>query len=239
MPSGLPAADAGHAPPALDRTGRCAGPPNPLSGPARPLPAVHDGPDSRISTGGGSLRQPAGCRHPRLPTRAGLDAKSTSVKGHDPSAGSGTTTIPPSGVSRPLGGARRHDEHHQRTGVHGWWCFVSRPCHPRKRRPPSLTTYRPGLAAGRDAQALHRAATPEFSGWLEHTRPAGGCARPIRLTGTIATVDRNTGRIPAQRHTDELPDRTLYKACGNRRESAARTAPRSTKATPTKSSVAA
>ncbi len=81
-----------------------------------------------------------------------------------------------------------------------------------------FTTYRPGLAAGRDAQVLHRAATPEFSGWLEHTRPAGGCARPIRLTGTITAVDRNTGRITGQMHTDELPDRTLYKACGNRRE---------------------
>lgn len=82
-----------------------------------------------------------------------------------------------------------------------------------------LNLYRPGLAVGRDAQVLHRAASPEFSGWLEHTRPVGGCSRPIRLTGTIAAVDRNTGRITGQRHTDELPDRTLYKACGNRRES--------------------
>ncbi|MEU4437252.1 replication initiator [Micromonospora chalcea] len=82
-----------------------------------------------------------------------------------------------------------------------------------------FTAYRPGFAAGRDAQVLHRAATPEFSGWLEHTRPAGGCARPVRLTGTIAAVDRNTGRVLSEQHTDELPDRTLYKACGNRRES--------------------
>ncbi|MGW5668072.1 replication initiator, partial [Micromonospora sp. NPDC003776] len=82
-----------------------------------------------------------------------------------------------------------------------------------------LTIYRPGLAVGRDAQVLRRAASPEFSGWLEHTRPAGGCARPIRLTGTIAAVERDTGRITGQLHTDELPDRTLYKACGNRRES--------------------
>ncbi|MGY0002592.1 replication initiator [Micromonospora sp. I033] len=81
------------------------------------------------------------------------------------------------------------------------------------------TIYRPGLAVGRDAQVLHRAASPEFSGWLEHTRPAGGCSRPIRLTGAIAAVDRNTGRITGRLHTDELPDRTLYKACGNRRES--------------------
>ncbi|WP_200215218.1 replication initiator [Micromonospora coerulea] len=82
-----------------------------------------------------------------------------------------------------------------------------------------LTLCRPGLAVGRDLQALHRAASPEFSGWLEHTRPAGGCSRPIRLSGTIAAVDRNTGRITSRLHTDELPDRALYKACGNRRES--------------------
>ncbi|MFG2079521.1 replication initiator [Micromonospora tulbaghiae] len=82
-----------------------------------------------------------------------------------------------------------------------------------------LTIHPLGLAVGRDAQVLHRAASPEFSGWLELTRPAGGCARPVRLTGTIAAVDRDTGRVLSEQHTDELPDRTLYKACGNRRES--------------------
>ncbi|MEV2236484.1 replication initiator [Micromonospora sp. NPDC049891] len=83
----------------------------------------------------------------------------------------------------------------------------------------SLDLYRPGLAVGRDAQALHRAGTPEFSGWLEHTRTAGGCTRPVRLTGTIAAVERQTGRVLGEQHTDELPDGALYKACGNRRES--------------------
>ncbi|WP_179806354.1 replication initiator [Micromonospora purpureochromogenes] len=82
-----------------------------------------------------------------------------------------------------------------------------------------LTLYRPALAVGRDAQALHRATMPEFSGWLEHTASAGGCSRPIRLTGTIAAVATDTGRITSRLHTDELPDRALYKACGNRRES--------------------
>lgn len=37
--------------------------------------------------------------------------------------------------------------------------------------------------------------------------------------GTIAAVERGTGRITGQLHTDELPDRSLYKACGNSRES--------------------
>ncbi|MER5701008.1 replication initiator [Micromonospora sp. NPDC002296] len=80
-----------------------------------------------------------------------------------------------------------------------------------------LTLRRPGVAAGRDAQALHRATSPDFFGWLEHTRAAGGCTRPIRLTGTLTAVETDTGRVLEQRHTDELPDRTLYKACGNRR----------------------
>ncbi len=80
-----------------------------------------------------------------------------------------------------------------------------------------LTLHRPGLADGRNAQALHRAATPDFFGWLEHTRAAAGCTRPIRLTGTLTAVETGTGRVVEERHTDELPDRTLYKACGNRR----------------------
>ncbi|MGX4658111.1 replication initiator [Micromonospora sp. SCSIO 07396] len=73
------------------------------------------------------------------------------------------------------------------------------------------------LTAGRDAQALRRVVAPDYFGWLEHTRAAGGCTRPIRLTGTLATVEPATGRVLAEQHTDELPDRTLYKACGNRR----------------------
>ncbi|MER7891712.1 replication initiator [Micromonospora sp. NPDC094482] len=81
-----------------------------------------------------------------------------------------------------------------------------------------LDLYRRGVAAGRNTQALHRAAMPEFAGWLEHTAAAGGCARPVRLTGTLAVVERDTGRVLGEQHTDELPDRTLYKACGNRRE---------------------
>ncbi|BCJ67567.1 replication initiator [Polymorphospora rubra] len=84
--------------------------------------------------------------------------------------------------------------------------------------PTTLDLYRPGVAAGLDAQAMHRAATtPDYFGWLAHTSAAGGCTRPIRLTGTLTTVDPTTGRVLHDRHTDDLPDRTLYKACGNRR----------------------
>ncbi|MCZ7420055.1 plasmid replication initiator protein [Verrucosispora sp. WMMA2121] len=82
-----------------------------------------------------------------------------------------------------------------------------------------LAVSRPGLAAGRITQALHRAATPDYFDWLEHTAAAGGCTRPIRLTGTLASVEADTGRVIRELHTDELPDRAIYKACGNRRAS--------------------
>lgn len=63
-----------------------------------------------------------------------------------------------------------------------------------------LAPFRPGLAAGRDAQALRRAALPELSGWLKHTAAASGCARPIRLTGTITAIDRDTGRALSEQY---------------------------------------
>jgi hypothetical protein len=76
--------------------------------------------------------------------------------------------------------------------------------------PPSHT------AAG---QALDRASQPDYFGWLEHVRSAAGCSRPIRLSGTIATVEPGTGRLLDSRHTDAMPDAAIYKACGNRRHS--------------------
>ncbi|WDZ86368.1 replication initiator [Micromonospora cathayae] len=66
-------------------------------------------------------------------------------------------------------------------------------------------------------QALHRAGRPDYFGWLEHVRAAAGCTRPIRLAGSLYTVDPATGRMLDQRHTDGMPDATIYKACGNRR----------------------
>src|ERR687890_364323 len=46
---------------------------------------------------------------------------------------------------------------------------------------------------------------------------AAGCPRPIRLTGSLAAVEPGTGRVVDERHTDQLPDAAIYKACGNRR----------------------
>lgn len=49
------------------------------------------------------------------------------------------------------------------------WQFVARPLPPLEEKTVST------LTAGRDAQALRRAAAPDYFGWLEHTRAAGGC----------------------------------------------------------------
>ena len=76
--------------------------------------------------------------------------------------------------------------------------------------PPSFS------AAG---QALARASQPDYFGWLEHVRAASGCTRPIRLTGSLTTLEPGTGRILDERHTNQLPDAAIYKACGNRRHS--------------------
>ena len=69
--------------------------------------------------------------------------------------------------------------------------------------------------------AYRRATDSDYPLWLDHVRSAAGCTRPIRLTGDLYTVAR-TGRAAAvldHRHTDQLPDAAIYKACGNRRAS--------------------
>ena len=70
-----------------------------------------------------------------------------------------------------------------------------------------------------NGQALARAARPDYFGWLDHVKAAAGCTRPIRLSGSLHTVEASTGRILDARHTDSLPDGAIYKACGNRRTS--------------------
>ncbi|MBQ1060719.1 replication initiator [Micromonospora sp. C41] len=65
--------------------------------------------------------------------------------------------------------------------------------------------------------AFQRATRPDYFGWLDHVRAAAGCTRPIRLAGSLYTVEPGTGRVLDQRHTDAMPDAAIYKACGNRR----------------------
>jgi len=68
-------------------------------------------------------------------------------------------------------------------------------------------------------QAIARAARPDYEAWLAHVKTASACTRPVRLAGTIATVETATGRLLAERATADMPDGVIYKPCGNRRES--------------------
>ena len=60
---------------------------------------------------------------------------------------------------------------------------------------------------------------PGYQRWLDHIASAGGCVRPIRLSGQLHTVDTTSGEILATRHTHELPDGVIYVPCGDRRAS--------------------
>jgi hypothetical protein len=68
-------------------------------------------------------------------------------------------------------------------------------------------------------QAIARAARPDYPAWLSHVKAAAACTRPVRLAGTIATIEAATGRILAEVATAGMPDGVIYKPCGNRRES--------------------
>jgi hypothetical protein len=76
--------------------------------------------------------------------------------------------------------------------------------------PPAYTTV---------GQALRRAAQPDYDTWLDHVRAAAGCAHPVRLAGTIDTLD-HTGQLVSTVDTATLPDGVIYKPCGNRRATA-------------------
>ena len=68
-------------------------------------------------------------------------------------------------------------------------------------------------------QAIARAARPDYEAWLAHVKTASACTRPVRLAGTIATIETATGRLLTERSTADMPDGVIYKPCGNRRES--------------------
>jgi hypothetical protein len=67
------------------------------------------------------------------------------------------------------------------------------------------------------ASALDRGARSDYDAWLRHVAPAAGCAHPVRLAGTLHTVDTATGEVLVDRSTTSMPDAVIYKACGNRR----------------------
>jgi hypothetical protein len=66
---------------------------------------------------------------------------------------------------------------------------------------------------------VERAGQLGYRRWLDHVSTAGGCTRPVRLTGALHTIDTTTGRIIATRDTGLMPDSVIYVPCGDRRAS--------------------
>ncbi|GAA5120014.1 replication initiator [Haloechinothrix salitolerans] len=79
------------------------------------------------------------------------------------------------------------------------------------------TTVTPMIRPPAHADVRTRAERPGYARWLEHTASAHGCVRPIRLTGTLHTVNPATGEIPRSTSTHALPDGVIYIPCGDRR----------------------
>ena len=67
------------------------------------------------------------------------------------------------------------------------------------------------------AQAVARIANPGFDRWMTLVHASGCCARPVRLSGRIVTVDPATGETSIAYSTSGEPERVLLKACGTRR----------------------
>ena len=64
-----------------------------------------------------------------------------------------------------------------------------------------------------------RAGQLGYGRWLDHVSAAGGCTRPVRLTGQLHTIDTTTGTILNTRDTGSMPDGVIYVPCGDRRAS--------------------
>ncbi|MGH2709132.1 MAG: replication initiator, partial [Actinomycetota bacterium] len=63
---------------------------------------------------------------------------------------------------------------------------------------------------------------PGHDRWMEQVAHTGYCEHPIRLSGRIAQVDKASGEIREVYSTEDEPDATLLKKCGNRRDSRCR-----------------
>lgn len=74
-----------------------------------------------------------------------------------------------------------------------------------------------GGASSSRSSAIARAAQSGYTAWLAHTASAHGCVRPIRLTGSVHTVDTITGQLVDSRSTRTMPDGVIYVSCGDRR----------------------
>ena len=70
-----------------------------------------------------------------------------------------------------------------------------------------------------DAELLERATRDDYHEWLSRAKAAGGCLRPIRLRGTVRTIDADTGEVLSALDTEDVPDKVIYLPCGDRRAS--------------------
>jgi hypothetical protein len=85
-----------------------------------------------------------------------------------------------------------------------------------------LVDDRPGVVANSQSlgmELLERVTRDDYDCWLGTALAAGGCARPVRLRGTIRDVDTVTGEILYGLDTEDLPDKAIYVPCGDRRAS--------------------
>jgi hypothetical protein len=74
------------------------------------------------------------------------------------------------------------------------------------------------LLPGVVAEAIARAG-PGYQRWAEQVAATGYCTHPVRLRGRVEHADAATGEVRTLYSTDQEPDATLLKACGNRRAS--------------------
>jgi len=76
----------------------------------------------------------------------------------------------------------------------------------------------PEVEAGALAQVLARAADPAgYEAWAARAQAAGWCRHPVRLVGATRRYSTAGGELAGTFASDELPDRVLLKACGQRR----------------------
>jgi hypothetical protein len=66
---------------------------------------------------------------------------------------------------------------------------------------------------------LARSGRDDYREWLSTAKVADGCVRPIRLRGTVRTIDADTGEILSAFDTQDTPDKVIYLPCGDRRTS--------------------
>ncbi len=72
--------------------------------------------------------------------------------------------------------------------------------------------------AGMLAQVLARAADPAgYEAWAARAQAAGWCRHPVRLVGATRRYNAEDGQLAGIFASDQLPDRVLLKACGQRR----------------------